>query len=111
MWARTSNQHRLWAIVVGASAAFLPACRAPLDDVQIILDRPPPIDYQPRINAEVARDVPPEAYDELVTRARDSIRVELNFTADITLVEEGSIATETKTKRLFRVYQDGKATD
>lgn len=39
MWARTSNQHRLWAIVVGASAAFLPACRAPLDDVQIILDR------------------------------------------------------------------------
>ena len=39
MWARTSNQHRLWAIAVGAAAGFLPACRVPLDNVQIILDR------------------------------------------------------------------------
>ena len=78
-------------------------------EFQIVLDRPPPIDYEPRINAEVARNVPPEAYDALIVQARDTIRLELNFTADITLVAEGTIATETKTKRLYRVYQDGEA--
>ena len=47
-----------------------------------------------------ARGVPPEAYDALVANVRDTIRLELNFTADITSVDEGSIVTATKTKRL-----------
>ena len=78
-------------------------------EFQIVLDRAPPIDYAPRINAEVARDVPPAARDGLIAQARDLIRLELNFTADIRLVEEGTIATETKTKRLYRAYLDDKA--
>ena len=75
-------------------------------EFQIVLDRAPPIDYAPRINAEVARDVPTAVHEQLIARARDAIRLELNFTADITLVEAGSIATETKTKRLHRAYQE-----
>ena len=77
-------------------------------EFQIILDRAPPIDYLPRINVEVARDVPPQAHEALIAQTRDTLRVELNFTADITLIEEGTIATETKTKRLYRAYQDEK---
>ena len=73
-------------------------------EFQIILDRPPPIDYAPRIIAEVARDVPKEQYDVLISETMAAIANDLNFSTAVELVEEGSISTEKKSQRLIRDY-------
>jgi phenylacetate-CoA ligase len=74
-------------------------------EFQIILDQAPPIDYAPRIRVEVDRDVSEAAHAALVAETRDAIARELNFSATIELVPQGSLATEKKTKRLYRAYQ------
>ncbi|MCP4982644.1 MAG: phenylacetate--CoA ligase [Gammaproteobacteria bacterium] len=73
-------------------------------EFQIILDRPPPIDYAPRIIVEVARDLPQEQYADLISETIATIANELNFSATVELTEEGSISTEKKSRRLIRDY-------
>jgi phenylacetate-CoA ligase len=70
----------------------------------VVLDRPPPIDEPPRVVAEVARDVPAESHDALATEASAALARESNFSADVVLVPEGSIASDRKTRRLYRAY-------
>ena len=70
----------------------------------IVLDKAPPIDYAPQLVLEVAHDVPEEKYSALSTAVRDLVREKLGFTADIEFVEQGSIASEHKTRRLYRAY-------
>jgi phenylacetate-CoA ligase len=71
----------------------------------VVLDGPPPIDYPPRVVAEVARDVPAERHAHLVSEAAAALARESNFTAEVVLVPEGSVATEGKTRRLYRAYE------
>ncbi|MDJ0955492.1 MAG: hypothetical protein QNI91_01465 [Arenicellales bacterium] len=75
-------------------------------EYQIILNRSPPIDYPPRILVEVARDVPADKHAELVAAVSEAIQRDHNFKPDIKLVEQGTIATEKKTHRLVRAYQE-----
>jgi phenylacetate-CoA ligase len=70
----------------------------------VVLDRPPPIDEPPRVVAEVARDVPVGSHDALAAEAAAALARESNLTADVALVPEGSIASERKTRRLYRAY-------
>ena len=73
-------------------------------EFQIILDRPPPIDYAPRILVEVTADIPQSEYDRIREETSASLASDLNFSADIELVQEGAIATEKKSRRLIRQY-------
>jgi len=74
-------------------------------EFRILLDRPPPIDYAPRIQVEVARKVPEAALADLIGETQDAIRKACNFTAAIEPVPQGTIASEKKTRRLHRTYQ------
>ncbi len=74
-------------------------------EIQIVLDRAPPIDYAPRVQVEVAREVPESAYADLLDETREVIRAGLNFTAAVEFVSQGTIASERKTRRLYRLYQ------
>lgn len=90
-----------------AVQATLAAMRPRLSgEFQIILDRAPPIDYAPRILVEVASDLPQAGHDSLKLEIEASIASELNFSASIELVSEGSISTEKKSRRLIRNYQE-----
>ena len=73
-------------------------------EFQIILDQPLPIDYAPRILVEVARDVPDHRRAAIVAETVASIAKNHNFTCAVELVEQGTIATEKKTRRLIRAY-------
>ena len=73
-------------------------------EFRIVLDRAPPIDYPPRILVEVARDLPPAEHDALRARLEADIAREHNFTCAVEFVEQGSIASEMKTRRLQRAY-------
>ena len=73
-------------------------------EFQIVLDRPLPIDYAPRILVEVARDVPDDRYAALIAETETAIAQNHNFTCAVELVEQGTIATEKKTRRLIRAY-------
>jgi phenylacetate-CoA ligase len=64
----------------------------------------PPIDYPPRLCLEVDARVNAEAYPRLADDIRSSIRRHCNFTAAVELVAQGSIASEHKTRRLYRSY-------
>jgi hypothetical protein len=75
-------------------------------EYQIILDRAPPIDYPPRILVEVAKDVPSDRHGDLVAAVTDAIQRDHNFKPAIELVAQGTIATEKKTRRLVRAYQE-----
>lgn len=75
-------------------------------EFRITLDRPPPIDYAVPIAVEVARDLPAEASAALVHEARALLQKELNFTAAIEAVEQGSIAGDGKTRRVVRSYRE-----
>ena len=73
-------------------------------EFQIILHRPPPIDYAPRVLVEVASDFPKEQYNFLMADTMSAISNDLNVSVSIELVEEGSISTEKKSQRLVRQY-------
>jgi phenylacetate-CoA ligase len=74
-------------------------------EFRVVIDRPPPIDYPVPLTVEVARDVPVERRDELVREVVERLQRDVNFTAAVTLVESGSIATEGKTRRVIRTYR------
>jgi phenylacetate-CoA ligase len=74
-------------------------------EFQVVIDRPPPIDYPVPITVEVARDVPPPTHEALAREVAARLRAELNFTAAVSLVQPGTIATEVKTRRVVRSYR------
>ncbi len=71
----------------------------------IVLDCPPPIDYAPLIVLEVADQTTPVDYSSLVEKLIRTIALHSGFTPTINLVKQGSIASEHKTKRLYRQYE------
>ncbi len=73
-------------------------------EFQVVLDRPPPIDYAVPITVEVARDIPDSAHDALAREITSEIQKANNFTSRITLVPPGTIASERKTRRVVREY-------
>ena len=73
-------------------------------EFQVRLDRPPPIDYPVPVTVEAARDVPPESHAALAAEVAGRLRAEQNFAAAVTLVAEGTIAGEGKTRRVLRSY-------
>jgi phenylacetate-CoA ligase len=86
--------------------ATLTAMRPKLTgEFQIILDRAPPIDYPPRILVEVAGDVAKSQHAALKTETQAAIASDLNFSANIEFVDEGSISTDKKSRRLIRQYE------
>ncbi len=74
-------------------------------EFRILLDKPPPIDTPPRVQVEVEREVPEAALADLIAETQAALRKDCNFTAAVEPVPQGTIATEKKTRRLYRVYQ------
>ena len=73
-------------------------------EFQVVLDRPPPIDYAVPITVEVARDIPAAAHEALAREIAAEIQKANNFTSRIMLVPPGTIASERKTRRVVRAY-------
>ncbi len=71
-------------------------------EFQVVLDRPPPIDYPVPLTVEVARDVPAVDHAAFTREVAARIQADLNFSAAVTLVEPGTIASEGKTRRVVR---------
>ena len=81
--------------------AVLAALRPRLTgEFQIVLDRPPPFDNDPRIRVEVAREVA----GALTAEVAAAVRARLGFTPAVEFVAQGGIASEHKTRRLVRAY-------
>src|SRR3954452_8090062 len=76
-------------------------------EFQVVLDRPPPIDFPVPISVEVASDVPASAHEPLAREVVGRLRVDVNFTAAVTLVRPGTIGGEGKTRRVIRAYREG----
>jgi phenylacetate-CoA ligase len=74
-------------------------------EFRVVIDRPPPIDYPVPITVEVAGDVPAANHEALASEVAGRLQAELNFTAAVTLVGPGTIATEVKTRRVVRSYR------
>ena len=74
-------------------------------EFQVDLDRPPPIDYPVPLTVEIAPGVPEERRRTLGLQVVERVRRDVNFTADVTLVEPGTIAGEGKTRRVIRSYR------
>ncbi len=74
-------------------------------EFRVVIDRPPPIDYPVPLTVEVARDLPAAHYDALTRECVARLQAELNFTAAVTIVQPGGIATEKKTRRVIRSYR------
>ncbi|MGH8139898.1 MAG: phenylacetate--CoA ligase family protein [Steroidobacteraceae bacterium] len=70
----------------------------------VILDKAPPIDYPPRVCVEVAQDLPPGRFAALEHDLIAAIQARSNFTPALEFVRAGSIASEHKTRRLYRAY-------
>jgi phenylacetate-CoA ligase len=70
----------------------------------IILDKEPPIDYSPRICVEIANGLPTARIDPLKQEIIAAIQRRSNFTPALEFVPAGSIASEHKTRRLYRAY-------
>jgi phenylacetate-CoA ligase len=77
-------------------------------EFQVLLDRPPPIDYPVPVLVEAARDVPVAAHATLAGEIAERLRIEQGFTSAVTLLAEGTIAGEGKTRRVMRPYRDRK---
>ena len=75
-------------------------------EFQVVLDRPPPIDYPVPLTVEIDRAVPAEQHATLARDVATRVRTDLNFTASVTLVGPGTIATEGKTRRVIRTYRE-----
>jgi len=74
-------------------------------EFRVVIDRPPPIDYPVPLTVEVARDVPTAQQEALAREVATRLQAELNFTAAVSLVGPGTIATEVKTRRVVRTYR------
>jgi phenylacetate-CoA ligase len=86
-------------------AALLRLAPSLTGEFQVELDRPPPIDYAVPLTVEVARDVPVDAHEALAREIVERLQTDVNFTADVRLVEPGTIAGEGKTRRVIRSYR------
>ena len=75
-------------------------------EFQVVLDRPPPIDYPVPITVEVAADLPAGQGQMLAREVTERIRTDLNFSATVTLVGPGAIAGDGKTRRVIRRYRE-----
>ena len=71
----------------------------------IQLDYAPPTDIPPTVYVEVSHDVPVNEYDDIEREVVKVISQHANFSANVVLVAPGIIASEHKTKRLYRVYE------
>ena len=74
-------------------------------EFQVLLDRPPPIDYPVPIHVEVARATPETAHATLVDEVAGRLRREQGFASVVSLVPEGSIVGDGKTRRVLRPYR------
>jgi phenylacetate-CoA ligase len=86
-------------------AALLRLAPRVTGEFRVDLDRPPPIDYAVPLTVEVAREVPSHARDALRRELVERLQTDVNFTAEVRLVEPGSIAGEGKTRRVIRSYR------
>ena len=77
-------------------------------EFQVRLDRAPPIDYPVPITVEIAREVPAQTHAELTREVAAALQREHNFTSAVTLVNQGSIASEKKIRRVIRAYRGEK---
>lgn len=75
----------------------------------IVLNTAPPINYSPLIRVEVFNEVGASSHVGIISNIKIAIREQLGFSANIELVEQGSIASMHKTRRLYRAY-DGDRT-
>ena len=73
------------------------------------LAQAPPIDYRPRVCVEVGADVDAGRYSTLARDIESTLRRSCHFSAAVELVAAGSIASEHKTRRLYRAYADKPA--
>ncbi len=74
-------------------------------EFQVVIDRPPPIDYPVPITVEVSRDVPAARYVELAGEVAARLHAELNFTAAVSPVPPSGVTIERKTRRVVRSYR------
>lgn len=86
-------------------AALLRLAPRVTGEFRVDLDRPPPIAYAVPLTVEVARDVPADVHEALSREIVERLQTDVNFTADVRLVEPGSIAGEGKTRRVIRSYR------
>lgn len=70
----------------------------------IVLDRAPPIDYAPMVCVEIASGLPSSRIESLRQEIVSGIQKTSNFTPAVDFVREGSIASEHKTRRLYRAF-------
>ncbi|MBI1777076.1 MAG: hypothetical protein HYR63_17200 [Proteobacteria bacterium] len=78
-------------------------------EFQVCLDRQPPIDYPVPIRIEVARELPADAHEALGREIVLRLQQTHNFTSAVSLVPQGSIASEKKTRRVVRLYRGESA--
>ncbi|MFT5506719.1 MAG: phenylacetate-CoA ligase [Gammaproteobacteria bacterium] len=71
----------------------------------IMLNDSPPHLGRPQLVVEISDSVESVDYDNLNKTLQNAIRMKNNFSANIDFVKQGSIASEHKTKRLYRCYQ------
>ncbi|MEO8857889.1 MAG: hypothetical protein ABI343_12965 [Burkholderiaceae bacterium] len=75
-------------------------------EFQIALDNPPPFDYAPRLLVEVAHDVPDLQHVALIKETEALVSRKAAFAVRVELVAQGTIASEHKTKRVLRNYDN-----
>jgi phenylacetate-CoA ligase len=71
---------------------------------RIVLNDPPPFDYEPILEVEVSRDLPESKHEELRAELKQLLRMRSGIHFQILLVPQGQIASEHKTRRLHRAY-------
>jgi phenylacetate-CoA ligase len=74
-------------------------------EFRVDLDRPPPIDYPVPLWVEAGDEVIGDGHDALAREVVERLQRDLNFTANVIVVERGAIAGEGKTRRVVRSYR------
>jgi len=74
-------------------------------EFQVELPRAPPIDYAVPIKVEVARDIPAAAHGDLAREVAAVLQRMQNFTSLVSLVQQGSLFSEKKLRRVIRAYR------
>ena len=75
----------------------------------IELKQTPPSDVPPKVMVEVNSDLAEATYQQVTEQVVKTIQQHANFTAQVVLVAAGDIASEHKTKRLYRTYEGDQA--
>jgi phenylacetate-CoA ligase len=73
-------------------------------EYRIILRAAPPIDYEPELHVEISREVPEAEVASVLAEVREAIRGRLSFTPEVHPVAQGVIASDHKTRRVYRAY-------